>query len=152
METTMKTQQDVLNIIQLTGKKSECVDGRDFSRLVEFFPASDWNILGFELIDGATAPEPKAWTVRNIIEQLKADVAFGFENALNKRGISAASMHATVKMWLWVLNDELELQADELYPQYGLPFFKAVAVKYGFPNPIGDDEGIEHKYAMYGDS
>ena len=30
---------------------------------------------------------------------------------------------------------------------YGLPLLKAVAVKYGFKNPIGDDEGTEDKYS-----
>jgi len=29
---------------------------------------------------------------------------------------------------------------------YGLPLFKATAIKYGFPNPIGDDSGSERKY------
>lgn len=29
---------------------------------------------------------------------------------------------------------------------YGLPIFKATAVKYGFENPIGDDSGPEAEY------
>ena len=29
---------------------------------------------------------------------------------------------------------------------YGLPIFKATAVKYGFENPIGEDTGSEKKY------
>jgi hypothetical protein len=29
---------------------------------------------------------------------------------------------------------------------YGLPLFKATALKYGFNNPIGDDLGSEDKY------
>jgi hypothetical protein len=28
-----------------------------------------------------------------------------------------------------------------------LPLYKAVALKYGFPNPIGDDAGTEEKYS-----
>jgi hypothetical protein len=49
-------------------------------------------------------------------------------------------------MWLWVLDDEL---ADfEAYAQYGLPLFKRVAVKYGFENPIGDDNGDEFQYSQ----
>ena len=28
----------------------------------------------------------------------------------------------------------------------GLPLFKATALKYGFNNPIGDDEGNESNY------
>lgn len=29
---------------------------------------------------------------------------------------------------------------------YGLPLFKATAVKYGWDNPIGEDSGRERKY------
>ena len=67
------------------------------------------------------------------------DVAFGFEKALDKRGISSGLMYSVVKMWLRVLEDELA--KSDAYAQYGLPLFKAVAVKYGFPNPIGEDLG-----------
>lgn len=54
-------------------------------------------------------------------------------------------MYAVVKMWMVVLEDEL--QSFDEYALYGLPLFKAVAVKYGFENPIGDDSGAESKYA-----
>jgi len=33
------------------------------------------------------------------------------------------------------------------YPNYGLPVFRATAVKYGFENRIGDDTGCEWQYA-----
>jgi hypothetical protein len=49
-------------------------------------------------------------------------------------------------MWLWILEVDAEFDTVD-YAQYGLPIFKAVAVKYGFPNPIGDDNGDEPKYA-----
>lgn len=32
------------------------------------------------------------------------------------------------------------------YRFYGLPLFKAMAVKYGWNNPIGEDSGREKKY------
>jgi hypothetical protein len=35
---------------------------------------------------------------------------------------------------------------EEDYAMYGLPLFKAVAVKYGWNNPIGNDSGSEDKY------
>lgn len=34
----------------------------------------------------------------------------------------------------------------ENYAMYGLPLFKATAVKYGWENPIGDDNGDEEFY------
>lgn len=88
---------------------------------------------------------PKEWTEANIVAQMAQDVSFGFEKALNRRGISASLMYSVVKMWLAVLEDELAKSED--YAQYGLPLFKAVAVKYKLDNPIGDDRGDEFKYS-----
>lgn len=95
--------------------------------------------------DPASLPAPKDLTRENVLAQLASDLDFGFEKALNQRGISSGLMYEVVKMWMWVLDDDL--QHFDGYAQYGLPFFKAVAIKYGFPNPIGDDRGDEEKYA-----
>lgn len=140
----MKTQHEVLRAI-IDGKKSSCVDGRDYVRLSDFFPVRDWIHLGVTLNEGEKEPTVRTWSRENIIEQLRTDVEFGFDKALNRRGISAGLMYEVVKMWMWVLDDELE--AFTGYIQYGLPLFKAVALKYGFKNPIGKDTGSESKYA-----
>lgn len=140
----MKTQRYVLEAVR-GGRKSECLDGRDYNRLTNFFPAKDWGVFGFKLKDGDEVYEPKDWTKQNIVAQLKKDVAFGFEKALDQRGISSSFMYEVVKMWLWILEDELQEMDD--YAEYGLPLFKAVAVKYGFDNPIGADSGSERKYS-----
>jgi hypothetical protein len=66
---------------------------------------------------------------------------------LDKRGISAGLMYEVVKMWMWVLEDDLQNHNEEDYAQYGLPLLKAVAVKYEFKNEIGDDYGNEWKYS-----
>lgn len=88
------------------------------------------------------------WTREEVLENLKNDVAFGFEKALNHRGLSSAMMYSVVLMWMWILEDELYAQFKDgnSYEMYGLPLFKAAAVKYGLPNPIGDDTGSESKY------
>ncbi len=138
----MKTREQILEGIK-NGRKSNCIDGRDFSRLAMFFPIKDFDILGCELIEGAKHT-PKDLTYDNVISQLKEDVAFGFKKALGQRGISSELMYEVVKMWSWVLEDEL-IDFDS-YTMYGLPLFKAVALKYGFNNPIGTDEGNEEKY------
>ena len=138
----MKTRKEILNAIK-NGRKSECLDHRDFSRLAEFFPEENLETFGFELKEGMEWKQ-KELTHENIVAQLKSDVSFGFEKALNKRGLSSEFMYEVVKMWLWVLDDEL---ADfEEYAMYGLPLFKAVALKYGFENRIGEDKGKELKY------
>jgi len=74
---------------------------------------------------------------------------FAFEKALDQRGISASLMYDVISMWNWILEEGLE--NFEEYPQYGLPLFKATALKYGFENPIGEDNGYEYKYAQQGD-
>ena len=127
--------------------REACLDGRDVARLAEFFDPAQWPLLGVTARDDFDASKftPKPWTEPAVIEQMRDDVAFGFEKALDQRGISSSLMHDVVKMWLWVLEDSLQ-HMDE-YAQYGLPLFKAVAVKYGFDNPIGDDAGNELQYA-----
>lgn len=139
----MLTQEQVLEAVR-GGREPVCLDGRDYSRLCDFFPIEDWKCFGFAVGDGAAEAPPKPWTEEAVRGQLAKDVALGFERALDRRGVSAGLMYLVVKMWLWVLEDPLE--RDGRYACYGLPLFKAVAVKYGLPNPIGSDAGHEKKY------
>jgi len=122
----------------------ELIDARDFARLAAFIPYDKWEVLGLELREDADPPESLPWTEENILAQLEGDLAFAFEKALDQRGLSAGMMYEVVLMWMWVLEDDL--QSHVAYAMYGLPLYKAVAVKYGFPNPIGDDNGNESKY------
>lgn len=136
----MKTLEQVL-----ANYKSDTLDGRDLHRLAQFIPEDKLSSFGLEL-----APEfvgthvAKDFTRENVLAQLEKDVDFGFEKALNQRGISSCLMYSVVQMWNWILEDGLEDFDD--YPMYGLPLFKATAIKYGFDNPIGDDCGDEPKY------
>lgn len=129
--------------------KSNTIDGRDFHRLVQFIPFDMLPKFGVEPSDEWNDKEKwdaqvKPFTRENILKQLEEDVAFGFDKALNKRGISSGLMYEVVKMWNWILEEGLE--DFDNYPMYGLPLFKATAVKYGFDNPIGDDTGSEDEY------
>jgi len=130
-------------------RKSRCLDGRDFNRLAQFIPFDMLPKFGIEPNDEWNDKEKwdahiKPFTRENILKQLEKDVAFGFEKALNKRGISSSLMYEVVQMWNWILEEGLEDFDD--YPMYGLPLFKATAVKYGFVNPIGGDTGSEDEY------
>lgn len=134
--------------------KSETFDGRDLKRLAQFIPFDMLDKFGLTPTDEYN--NEKKWnstlvefTRENILKQLKEDVDFGFEKALNKRGISASLMYECVSMWNWILEEGLEDFDD--YAQYGLPLFKATAVKYGFENQIGDDNGDEFKYSAEAD-
>ena len=104
------------------------------------------NIFTDESIEEWDDSKVKDWTEENIIEQLRKDVEFGFEKALNQRGISASIMFDIVLTWNQILENYLKDWNPEDYPMYGLPLFKATALLYGFDNPIGDDSGSEEYY------
>ena len=137
----MKTIEEVLELY-----KTNTLDGRDIYRLVDFIPEEKLSLFGMELEDEYVGKHVAIPLTREaVLERLKNDVAFGFEKALNRRSISSSTMYEVVGMWNWILEDGLEDFAD--YAQYGLPLFKSTAVKYGFNNPIGDDEGSEFHYS-----
>lgn len=133
---------------QIKERGSQCLDGRDFNRLFQFLTVEQLEQFGVKLKEGVSAEEWNKkvipFTRENILIQLKEDVEFGFEKALNKRGISAGFMFETVRMWNWILEEGLE--DFDSYAMYGLPLFKATALKYGWENPIGDDSGSEDFY------
>lgn len=133
---------------QIKERGSNCMDGRDFGRLIQFIPEDQIADFGMELREEFVGKhEHKEFTREAVLAQLEQDVAFGFEKALDQRGLSVAMMFEVVRMWNWVLEEGLEDFDDSDYAQYGLPLFKQTAVKYGFENPIGDHYGDEEEYA-----
>ena len=140
----MKTLEQILSY------KPECLDGRDLNRLAQFMTVDQLKRIGITDEDALKKHEPREWTKQNVLKSLESDVDFAFEKALNKRGISSSLMFSCIKMWMWVLDDEEFQDYPEdtsHYAQYGLPLYKAVAVKYGFKNPIGDKAGNEHEFS-----
>ena len=141
----MKTLTQIKNFY-----KCNTLDGRDLTRLAQFIPKEQLNDFGLELNEEYKGKHKAMPFIKeNILNQLKEDVEFGFEKALGQRGISSSLMFNVVNMWNWILEEGLENWDEDNYAQYGLPLFKATAVKYGFDNPIGDDNGNEYKYACY---
>ena len=135
----MKTIEEILKY------KPQSMDGRDLGRLTVFLTIEQLTGLGFGVKDEFKETyKAEEYTKENVIAHLKSDVEFGFTKALNQRGLSASAMNDVVKMWMWVLEDELA-DHDE-YAYYGLPLLKLVAVKYELDNPIGEDDGSESKY------
>lgn len=136
---------------QLKGLTSNCIDGRDFGRLSNFIPYNMLNEFGIEPKEEYDNEEKwnehiVEFTRENILKQLEKDVAFGFEKALNRRGISSSLMFECVRLWNYILEEGLENWSEDNYAMYGLPLFKATAVKYGWDNPIGEDNGDESIY------
>lgn len=147
----MLTKNKVLDDVKLKKFETGAIDGRDFKRLCDYFGPEEWKWFGFSLKEDADLSQfkQKEWTEDNFKESLRGDLEFAFEKALGKRGLSAGAMYSVVKMWLRILEDQLYY--DEEYAQYGLPLFKKVALKYGFPNEIGEDYGNEFKYSAEAD-
>lgn len=104
---------------------------------VEQAKSIDWEVL-------KQYHNPIEFTKQNVIKQLESDVAFGFKKALEKNLLISKLMFDVIKEWLFILEDPLKDFDD--YSMYGLPLFKAVAVKYGFDNPIEEDNGSKDKY------
>lgn len=123
------------------------LDDRFGKRLTDFLTEEQCAQIGFVFKDEYKGThKPIEWTRDNILEQLKKDVEFGFEKALNQRGISSSLMFEVVRRWNKVLEEGLENWDEDNYANYGLPLFKATALKYGWDNPIGGDNGNEDKY------
>lgn len=93
---------------QLKGLTSRCLDGRDFSRLSNFIPYNMLKDFGIELKEEYNNEEKWnehviEFTRENILKQLKRDVEFGFEKALNQRGISSGLMFNCVMPWNYTI-------------------------------------------------
>ena len=144
----MKTLEQVIK-----DYKDNTLDSRLSYRFAQFLTFDKLEEFGFALKDGVTEEEynksVKPFTRENVLAQLEKDVAFGFEKALDQRGLSSNMMFECVKFWNDILEEGLENWDDNNYAMYGLPLFKATAVKYGWDNPIGNDYGNESKYGEY---
>lgn len=140
----MKTKEQILEAVK-NGRESQTLDGRDYSRLSLYFGKEDLNTFGMTLKDPDKPWVQYELTEAAILEDLKTDLDFAFEKALDKRGLSAGMMYEVIKMWMWVLDDPLQYCED--YAQYGLPFLKKVALEYSLPNPIGEAVGDEFEYS-----
>lgn len=84
-------------------------------RLAQFLTQEQLEKIGFKWNSDEPYPEPKEWTRENILVQLKEDVEFGFEKALDRRGISASLMFAVVLRWNRVLEEGLEDYPEDYY-------------------------------------
>lgn len=112
------------------GASCNMIDGRDKARLLDFLALEDWGKWGYALKDGAEhTPEP--FTEENVKRHLAVDLAFAFQKCNDERGISTGLMFEVIKMWMWVLDDELSEGTE--YSGYGRSFYNSVAEKYNLP-------------------
>lgn len=137
----MKTLQQIKNEYV-----SETLDGRDLHRLAQFIPTEELADFGLSLKEGMEHSYIP-FTKENVLAQLQKDVEFGFEKALDQRGISSSLMFEVVQMWNWILEEGLENWPADKYAYYGLPLFKATAIKYGFTDEIDGYSGDDYRFS-----
>lgn len=141
----MKTLEYVKNNIGEFERDTLC-DRRFTKRFIDFLDVSEWEKFGFRLNEGADPNPPKEWSEENILAQLKADLNFGIEKALDHRGISSSLMAMVCLSWLDVLEDE-DIDRN-LYGWYGSELFKAIDKKYGF-DLISEDTFGDYFYKRW---
>lgn len=105
------------------------LDRRFTKRFIDFLPTSEWEKFGFRYA-GEGEYVPKEWTEKNILEQLKRDVEFGYEKAIWERGISSELMAMVVNAWCKVLQNGLNLDGNDGW--YHINQFTTVAKHYGW--------------------
>ena len=125
----MKTLEYVKNHID-EFERDDFLDKRFTRRFIDFIDESEWKKFGIRRKEGAEPKKTKEWTEENVLRQLKSDVDFGIEKALDHRGISSELMAMVCLSWLDVLEEE-DIDRN-LYGWYGSELFKAIDKKYGF--------------------
>lgn len=105
------------------------LDRRFTKRFIDFIPVDEWEKFRYRYI-GAEPHIPKEWTEQNILAQLREDVEFGYEKAINERGISSELMAMVVNAWCKVLENGLNL--DGYDGPYHIRQFTTVAKHYGW--------------------
>lgn len=123
----MKTIKEVLNNYE---EYQTSLEDRFGKRFCDFLTEEQGKQIGFTIKEGYEWGEPKEWTKKNIIEQLKEDIEFGLEKAEGERGISASLMFEVVKSWLKILEDNEMLENFDDYYDYGKDAFKEAYSKY----------------------
>ena len=116
-------------------------------RFIDFLPTSEWGKLGYGY-KGEEDYIPKEWTEENVITQLKYDLDFAIEKAINHRGISSSLMYDVLKSWCIVLENGLEKTE---YGWYGDKLIKAIDEYYGFGLYV-EDGFIESRIQLLIDS
>ena len=116
-------------------------DKRWTKRFLEFIPVEEWGDYGFSN-RADTTPELVEWTEENVLKQLRKDVEFAIEKAINHRGISASLMHDVLASWCEVLENGLE---DTSYGWYGDKLIKDIDALYDF-GLVNEDTFDENFY------
>lgn len=111
-------------------EEDDFLDMRWTKRFLDFIPVSEWEGYGFKYNGNPDELTVKEWTEENVLAQLKKDVEFGYEKAMDERGISSELMAMVVNAWCKVLENGLNLDGDDGW--YHVRQFTTVAEHYGW--------------------
>lgn len=93
----MKTLNEILDNYK---DYAVVLDDRFGSRLAKFLTEEQLEKIGFKYDGDEPYPEPKEWTRENILEQLKSDVEFGFEKALDQNVLRGTKVESSSRRGL----------------------------------------------------
>ena len=137
----MKTQDDIKAL--LTGPAPEwagwfwhevILDYADFSTARPVLKAD----FATKVDNGEVEWKATPLTRTQVLADMKRYMGtFGWDKAMNHRGLSAGRTIEKMRAWAWLLGDEeLERKIDETpYPWYGAPILKAICLHLGWPIP-----------------
>lgn len=104
--------------------------------LIEFLPFEVARPLLKSDIKPSEWPEPVPLTREAVVAKMRDYMReYGWDKALNHRGLSADRTIQKMRAWAWVLRDDVSYFTDDNYPQYGVPILKTVCETYGFDIP-----------------
>jgi hypothetical protein len=118
--------KSLLDTILFVEENPAFIDNRRERRLIDFTPVDKFELLGFELAEGADASQhsPIEWNEENVLKEFKSDLDFAIEKAKYQRGISVNLMKEVVDMWLFAL--EITAEKPQESDAYYLNYFKAI--------------------------
>jgi hypothetical protein len=111
-------------------EEDDFLDSRWTKRFLNFIPVSEWENYGFKCSGDPDKIAVVEWTEENVLAQLKQDVEFGYEKAMDERGISSELMAMVVNAWCKVLENDLDLDGNDGW--YHVDQFTTVAEHYGW--------------------
>jgi len=111
----------------------------DLWKLCMYIKSKDLQLFGFMLKENENCQKwdkkvEKKWKRKNFIKELKKELGYAFDKMNKKEGLAVALIIELIKMWLWILDDDL--WKNEEFEPYGLPFLEKVALKYKFNKEV----------------
>lgn len=133
----MRTEDEIVERIRELRESD--VFGFTISELVAYLPFERAREF---LEKGATGEDwPNFPTDRDsVVKQMRDYMAFAWEKANNRRGISAWRSLAHMQAWLWMIGEESAAEALSDYDHYGKPQLRAICDHFGWDWRDWDDD------------